>query len=221
LPIVPRTLQENQWYRPLWWYIEFLHSVVLHLSGPESGRFSPPRFFPSKIFSSFRHLCFSAFVDLAGLEAQHFLKEAQYLFHCCLHLRKSSGNNKGSAETVHKPYLYMGALHRRIRSHNHCFPGGETHHADGFSRMVFAFMNAYMQSQIVIDPGIGRRQDMRQTYFLARNTDTGHAQLLSFQVFITVAEQLLQQFFSGHSSHIRTSYLFVILQTTYPRESRK
>ena len=88
-------------------------------------------------------------------------------------------------------------------------------------RMFFSFMNTDMKAQILINARLRRTEDMRQAHFLSRNTYTRHSQPFSLQMFIIIMEQLFQQFFLRYSLHGSTSYLFVMLQTTYPRESRK
>ena len=87
--------------------------------------------------------------------------------------------------------------------------------------MVLPLMNPDMKSQILINAGLGRADHVGQANLLAGNTHAGHAQLLPLQVLIIIMEQHFQQFFLRYSLHAHTSYRFVILQTTYPKESRK
>ena len=56
---------------------------------------------------------------VTGLKAQVVMEIADNFFHCSLHLRKVSGDNKRTAETVHKSNVHRGAFERYVSSdHN-------------------------------------------------------------------------------------------------------
>ena len=149
------------------------------------------------------------------------MEKFNYFLHCSLYLRQTSGKNQGAAETIHKSNLYIGAFYSHVCCNYNSLPWSKPNQSNGFSCMILTFMNSDMQSQIVIDTGLGGSQDMCQTYLLAGNPDTGETQSFSFQDRIIFMEEFFQKLLPGNLSHGKPSYLFLILQKTYPRESRK
>ena len=80
-------------------------------------------------------------MDLTGFESQLLTKKPDHRFYSCLYLRQSSGDDQRTAETIHKTNLHICTFRRHIRSNHNSLPWCKTDHSNGFSCMVFSFMN--------------------------------------------------------------------------------
>ena len=127
---------------------------------------------------------------------------ADNFFHCSLHLRKVSGDNKRTTETVHKSNFYVCTFHCYISCNNNSLPGSETDKTKRFSRMVFSFVNSDVKPQILVNRSLGSADNMGKADFFSGNAHAGHAETFPFQMLIVIMEQLFQQFFLCYTGHV-------------------
>ena len=90
----------------------------------------------------------------ACLKAQFFPKHFYHSFYSSLYLGKASGENEGTAETIHKTNLYVSAFHCNIGSHDNSLPGSKTDKPNGLAGVVLALVNADVERKILINTGL-------------------------------------------------------------------